>query len=116
MKFPNAERKPDARQPIHDAYEEVFDSPCCFQRMQDPHTLRLGRAVVHQALIHHLREDGPYHSDHQPRVERVHSELGRRRQAGTRAISILWNRSSRLESIRKWFFITAEMSQVASLR
>ncbi|MEE2913219.1 MAG: hypothetical protein VX745_00955 [Pseudomonadota bacterium] len=78
VKFPNAERKPDARQPIHDAYEEVFDSPCCFQRMQDPHTLRLGRAVVHQALIHHLREDGPYHSDHQPRVERVHSELGRR--------------------------------------
>ncbi len=77
IKFPAAERRREARLPLHQAFEDIFNSTCCFQRANDANTLRLGRAIVHQDLIRHLREDGPYHSDHQPRVERVQNELNR---------------------------------------
>jgi len=76
VRFDHADRRVDLRVPIQDAFEEVFGSKCCFQ-FQLNNYLRIGRAVVHQDLINHLREDGPYHSDHQPRVEKVQNELHR---------------------------------------
>lgn len=76
VKFPRADRRTEARAAVHEAFAEVFGGECCFMRKYE-HYLYIGRAVVHQAMIHHLREDGPYHSDHQPRVERVQNELGR---------------------------------------
>lgn len=76
VRFDHADRRVDLREPIMDAYAEVFGSPCIFQ-FQFNNYLRIGRAVVHQELVHYLREDGPYHSDHQPRVEKVQNELHR---------------------------------------
>jgi hypothetical protein len=76
VRFDHADRRVDLRVPIKEAFEEVFDSTCCFQ-FQFNNYLRIGRAVVHQGLVSHLREDGPYHSDHQPRVEKVRNELHR---------------------------------------
>ncbi|MAE61085.1 MAG: hypothetical protein CMJ49_06985 [Planctomycetaceae bacterium] len=76
VRFPRAAKRAEARKPVREAFEEVFGSTCCFYRV-DPHSLLIGRAVIHQPVINHLREDGPYHSDHQPRVEKVQNELNR---------------------------------------
>ena len=76
VRYDHADLQVELRVPLQEAFEEVFGSTCCFQFQFDNY-LRIGRAVVHQGLIHHLREDGPYHSDHQPRVERVRNELHR---------------------------------------
>ena len=76
VRFDFADRRVDLRAPIQEAFEEVFGSQCCFQ-FQFNNYLRIGRAVVHQHLIHHLSEDGPYHSDYQPQVEKVRNELHR---------------------------------------
>jgi hypothetical protein len=74
LHFHKAAKLPHPRAAARKAFAEVFESDCCFLANRK-HELELGRAVEHQTLLEHLRESGPYHSDHQPRVEAVQSEL-----------------------------------------
>ena len=64
----------EGREAARDAYRDVFGEDCCFLTTKK-RKLELGRAVVHQSLLEHLREAGPYHSMHQNLVEAVRNEL-----------------------------------------
>lgn len=77
--YPHVDRYPVPRASAQQAFRDVFGGNCCF-RVQRWDKLEIGRAVIHQTLLEHLHESGPYHSAHQPRVEAVQGEV--QRQAG----------------------------------
>ena len=77
--FPRMLDRHPERQAAGEAYRDVFGRDCCFLTTYD-RFLELGQVVLHQTLLQHLAESGPYHSNHQPRVEAVRSELNK--QAG----------------------------------
>ena len=72
--FPKSGHRPEQREAIRLAFRDVFDRNCCFLCHGRTH-LEIGYSVVHQALLQHVREDGPFHSIHRSRVDAVQSEL-----------------------------------------
>nr|VFJ65335.1 MAG: hypothetical protein BECKDK2373C_GA0170839_11291 [Candidatus Kentron sp. DK]VFJ65921.1 MAG: hypothetical protein BECKDK2373B_GA0170837_11561 [Candidatus Kentron sp. DK] len=78
VRFRGGKHSIGPRLPVREAFEAVFGSTCCFQVLTTDHRylhMHIGRAVVHQTLLQHLREGGPYHSTYLPRIERVQNEL-----------------------------------------
>ena len=74
LHFRKAEHRRVLRSAAAQAFRQVFNNDCCFLTPRKNH-LEIGRAVVHQSLVEHLWETGPYHSQHQPRIEAVTHEL-----------------------------------------
>ena len=76
INFHKPHERPQERLAAHQAFGEVFGGDCCFLTTPHEH-LELGQVVPHQSLIEHMLETGPYHSNHQSRVEAVENELSR---------------------------------------
>jgi hypothetical protein len=62
------------RSAASEAYSSVFGEKCCFLA-RPKQALEIGRAVVHQTLLEHLQESGPYHHAYEPRIQAVRREL-----------------------------------------
>ena len=78
LNYRKADRWAQPRAAAKAAFAKVFGCGCCF--LSTYHTLKhkhieIGRTVVHQTLLQHLWETGPYHSCHQASVEAVTNEL-----------------------------------------
>lgn len=68
-----AERQRE-RDLIRGAFAEVFGGDCCFLNAERD-LLEIGQAVEYQSLVQYMREDGPYHSAHRSRIDKVQRHL-----------------------------------------
>jgi hypothetical protein len=73
--FKHCDKRQRERDLIRQAFAEVFDGrECCFLNAEVD-MLEIGQAVKYQSLVQYMREDGPFHSKHRNRIDKVQRHL-----------------------------------------